>query len=170
VTFAPVAGSGVSGACDFTPTSSVRVQCRLQGLTGPAVLIIPLADGTVATLGCTPAPGSGSASCGTVVRGGPLVGGVSAVRVGGQLVAQGVIVPGAAPAATPTAGAALAVVPAAPPPLLPPPVALLPPPSAPAGLPPVGAAVPLIPEADSLGLLALGALGLAVGWALRRRW
>jgi hypothetical protein len=62
------------------------------------------------------------------------------------------------------------VVPAAPPPLLPPPAALLPPPSAPAGLPPVGAAVPLIPEADSLGLLALGALGLAVGWALRRRW
>jgi hypothetical protein len=26
----------------------------------------------------------------------------------------------------------------------------------------------VIPEADSLTLLALGALGLAVGWALRR--
>jgi len=55
------------------------------------------------------------------------------------------------------------------PPVLPPPVALLPPPGAPAGLPPVGAEVPVIPEADSLALLALGALGLAAGWALRRR-
>jgi hypothetical protein len=133
------------------------------------VLIIPLTDGSVATLGCTPAPGSGSASCGTVLRGVPQLG---AVTVGGQLVAQGVIVPGAAPAATPTAGAALAVVPAAPPPLL---LPLLPPPAPwppaerPGGMPPVGAEVPVIPEADSLGLLALGALALAVGWALRRR-
>jgi hypothetical protein len=44
----------------------------------------------------------------------------------------------------------------------------LPPAERPAGLPPVGAEVPVIPEADSLTLLALGALGLAVGWALRR--
>jgi len=63
-----------------------------------------------------------------------------------------------------------------PPPLLPLPVAPLLPPPAPwpveraGGLPPVGAAVPLIPEADSAALLALGALALAVGWALRRRW
>ncbi len=172
MTFTPVAGSGVSGACDFTPTSSVSVQCRLQGLTGPTVLIIPLTDGSVATLSCTPAPGSGSASCGTVLRGVPQLG---AVTVGGQLVAQGVIVPGTAPAATPTAGAALAVVPAPPPPLLPPVAPLLPPPAPwpverAGGLPPVGAEVPLIPEADSAALLALGALALAVGWALRRRW
>jgi hypothetical protein len=65
------------------------------------------------------------------------------------------------------------VVPAAPPPLLPPllppPAVLLPPGERPGGMPPVGAEVPVIPEADSLALLALGALALAAGWALRRR-
>lgn len=73
-------------------------------------------------------------------------------------------------AATPTATATpLPAVGVLAPPVFPPPVALLPPPGAPAGRPPVGAEVPLIPEADSLALLALGALALALSWTLRRR-
>ncbi|HLI29215.1 MAG TPA: hypothetical protein VKZ60_19275, partial [Chloroflexota bacterium] len=77
-------------------------------------------------------------------------------------------------AATPTAtatplpavgGLAPPVLP--PPPLLPPP-APWPPAERAGGLPPVGAEVPLIPEADSAALLALGAMGLVLGWALRR--
>jgi hypothetical protein len=46
---------------------------------------------------------------------------------------------------------------------------LAPPVGAPPAMPPVGAEVPVIPEADSLTLLVLGALGLAIGWQLRRR-
>jgi MYXO-CTERM domain-containing protein len=45
----------------------------------------------------------------------------------------------------------------------------LPPVERAARMPPVGAEVPVIPEADSLGLLALGALGVLAATLLRRR-
>jgi hypothetical protein len=96
---------------------------------------------------------------------------VSTVTVGGQLVAQGVIGPGPAP--TPTLGGAVGLLPPPPAPLRPPvlpPAPLLPPPvERTARMPPVGAEVPVIPEADSLGLLALGALGVLAAALLRRR-
>lgn len=83
-----------------------------------------------------------------------------------------------APAGAPGLGLGLTVAPPAPPLLpalpaasLPPaPLPLLPPPPlALAGAPPLPAEVPLIPEADSAGLLAAG-LGLVGGLAALRRW
>lgn len=55
--------------------------------------------------------------------------------------------------------------------LPPPPPPLLAPPRAPAptAMPPVGAEIPVIPEADSLALLAGGLVALALGAAWRRR-
>jgi hypothetical protein len=126
------------------------------------VLSLPVVSAQGAPLGtrtvvCPPADPTGRVVCsGAVAEPGvfPQLGGLVGLRL---------------LAATPTATATpLPAVGVLAPPLLPPPVALLPPPGAPAGLPPVGAEVPVIPEADSLGLLALGALALAVGWALRR--
>ncbi len=162
-----------------TSTGSFTVQVTLVGLPpgAQAVLSLPVVSAQGAPLGtrtvvCPPADPTGRVVCsGTVAEPGvfPQLGGL----VGLRLLA-------ATPTATPTTGVVVAPVaplpppPAPPPPLLPPPlppVALLPPPSAPPGPllpPPAGAEVPLIPEADSLALLALGSLALAAGWALRR--
>ncbi|MBX5493428.1 MAG: hypothetical protein IRZ14_19935, partial [Chloroflexi bacterium] len=64
-----------------------------------------------------------------------------------------------------------------PPPLLPPPGPLAPAVSAvqvpaearPLAMPPVGAEVPVVPEADSLALVVGGLAALAIGAAWRRR-
>jgi hypothetical protein len=79
-------------------------------------------------------------------------------------IGQATVQPAVAPAVAVVVPPPLPLLPPPPPPLLAPPRA-----PAPMAMPPVGAEIPVIPEADSLALLAGGLVALALGAAWRRR-
>ena len=153
-----------------TSTGSFTVQGTLAGLPvgAQAVLSLPVVSAQGALLGaravlCPPAGATGSVACsGAVAEPGvfPQLGGLVGLRL---------LAASPTPTAPPPPAGVLAP-PVPPPPLLPPPAPLpAPAPPPPLAMPPVGAEVPVVPEADSWALLALGGVGLALGWALRRR-
>jgi YVTN family beta-propeller protein len=161
----------VDGIANFTPSGAqTAVTVALEGLTSgqQATVQVPVASGPPAPVLCPPASASGQAVCSQLLNGSPLQGAPVAVQLNGQVVAQGAVLAGPQPGpggAGPILGA----------PLAPPP----PPPAAPPGLliPPVlgmgpnasvPGGVPIVPEADSVVLVALG-LALIAGAAVWRR-
>jgi hypothetical protein len=177
VVFSPTPGQDVNGGCNFTLTSSFTATCRVNNTDGPAVLTIPLQGGGQVQLTCAPSRGAITATCTGSFAGAPLIGGQATVTVNGVLVAGGTIVAGAVVFPTPIAGVPPLPPPfpapllpplpplPPPPPLLAPPPALVPPPLA----APEAPGVPVIPEAESLVLLAAGlGLLLVATWCRRR--
>jgi hypothetical protein len=174
----PLGTLPVDGVVNFSPGANPSRTIATASLSGlgagqAATINVPLVNGPPAPLVCTAAAASGLAACSGVLAGAPLQGAPVTASVNSQPIAQGPVAPGAQPASG--AGGPLFGGPALP--ALQRPLAGAPPP-APSGLlipggPPMAsvtaAGVPIIPEADSLALVALG-LGLVAALALRRHW
>jgi hypothetical protein len=177
VVFNPVLGSIVNGACRFTNTGSFTASCQVNNVEGPVVITIPLAGGGQVDLLCTPPVGSTTATCNGSFDGTPRIGAQATIALDGLVLATGVVVAGAVVFPTPIAAVTLVVPPAIPPPLLPPvpPLPILPPPppllpAPPLALQPAPASeVPVIPEGESLLLLAIGLAAFGATLRLRRR-
>ena len=129
-----------------------------------ATVNVPLASAPPAPILCPTANAIGQAICSQLLNGTPLQGAPVTVVVNGQVVAQGLVVPGGQPAPSGSTAPLLGAPPAAPTNPFQPPSVLIP------GMPPPGAAgVPVVPEAESGALLALGLLLIGLGPALLRR-
>ncbi|HZU06162.1 MAG TPA: hypothetical protein VFB73_09310 [Chloroflexota bacterium] len=146
-------GGGVSGTVSLVRTGSAQVTAQLTGLAPgtPVTLQLPTTVGTETVTGVAPLV------TGFTV-GNPLSGGTVRLLVGGNLVAQGVILCDVLP------------------PPAPPPAIVLPPPPPPVAAVPAAAAppfpeVPIIPEAESLALMGCGlaVLGALLGMQQWRR-
>ncbi len=156
----PCGSAGGLNCLETTTTGSFTLRVTLSGLAAGEVVAVQVPVGTAQggalgtrQVGCPAVGANGVVTC----AGGVAEAGVFP-RVGGIVEVQ---------RSRPQPTATVGVVPLLPPPLLPP--ASLAPPLV---VPREGAAfpeVPVIPEADSLLLLALGGLAVVVGWALRQR-
>ncbi len=173
----PVGGATpAGGVVNFSPgpnTGQTVVSAALDGIPAgqQATVQVPVVSGPPAPLVCPPAAATGQAVCSQVLNGAPLQGASVTVSVNGQVVAQGAVAPGPQPPGAPGGSLASGAIPPAPgvvpvalagaPP--PPPNGLLvaPPPG---GAPGALAGVPVVPEAHSLALVALG-LALLAGAA-----
>jgi YVTN family beta-propeller protein len=167
----PAGTPAVDGIANFTPSGGqTAVTAALEGLAPgqQATLQVPLMSGPPAPVICPAASVTGQAVCSQLLNGAPLQGAPLAVVVGGQVVAQGAVVAGPQPG--PGGVAPLLGAPMVPPALPPAPPGLLIPPAP--GLAPNASApggVPIVPEADSVVLVALGLAALAAPAVWRRR-
>jgi len=175
----PVAPAQVDGVINFSPgpnavQTAATVALERLASGQQATVNVPMVGAPPAPLLCPAANPNGQAVCSQLLNGAVLAGAAVTVLVGGQPVAQGTVVAGGQP---PAAGAPLTSPPAA----ISAPVPLplgssLQPPAPPTsllipGAPPAAPlpGVPIIPEADSLALLAVGLAALGGVVLVRRR-
>jgi len=164
----PAGSPPVDGIANFTPSGAQTVvTVALEGLAPDqqATVQVPLAGAPLAVVLCPAASASGQAVCSQLLNGMPLPGVPLTVLTGGQVVAQGAVAAGPQPAPGSTAplpGEPLLPLPPVPPSLL------IPPSSAPVLGASAPGGVPIVPEADSVALVALG-LALVAVPALWRR-
>ncbi|HWP28487.1 MAG TPA: hypothetical protein VNM50_03010, partial [Chloroflexota bacterium] len=159
-------GGAVGGVAHFSPGPSALQTAATVALEGlppgqQATVNVPLVSAPPAPILCPVANAIGQAICSQLLNGAPLQGAPVTVVVNGQVVAQGLVVPGGQPAPGGSTAPLLGAPPAAPTNPFQSPSALIP------AMPPAGSAgVPVVPEAESGALLALGLLliGLGARW------
>jgi MYXO-CTERM domain-containing protein len=112
---APMAGSSVNGACNFTTGgpagATLQADCLLQGVSAGQAVTLSLLGGTATTaLTCPPAPPGGTVTCTQAMASAPAPGTQVSASAGGLPVAQGAVASGAQslpPPVRATAGALL---------------------------------------------------------------